>query len=44
VAFLFYNINLFSLASSLSEELKHFTDRLGNDGTLQKCFVEDSKE
>ncbi|XP_063140463.1 kinetochore-associated protein DSN1 homolog isoform X3 [Rattus norvegicus] len=31
-------------ASSLSEELKHFTDRLGNDGTLQKCFVEDSKE
>lgn len=31
-------------ASSLSEELKHFTDRLGNDGTLQKCFVEDSRE
>ncbi|XP_031228387.1 kinetochore-associated protein DSN1 homolog isoform X1 [Mastomys coucha] len=31
-------------ASSLSEELKHFTERLGNDGTLQKCFVEDSEE
>ncbi|XP_027625972.1 kinetochore-associated protein DSN1 homolog isoform X3 [Tupaia chinensis] len=29
-------------ASSLSEELKHFTDRLESDGTLQKCF-EDSK-
>ncbi|XP_058143031.1 kinetochore-associated protein DSN1 homolog isoform X2 [Dasypus novemcinctus] len=24
--------------SSLSEELKHFTDRLESDGTLQKCF------
>ncbi|XP_059117769.1 kinetochore-associated protein DSN1 homolog isoform X1 [Peromyscus eremicus] len=31
-------------ASSLSEELKHFTDRLESDGTLQRCFVEDSKE
>ncbi|GAB1287124.1 Kinetochore-associated protein DSN1 homolog [Apodemus speciosus] len=31
-------------ASSLSEELKHFTDSLGSDGKLQKCFVEDSKE
>ncbi|KAL6046806.1 hypothetical protein STEG23_005079, partial [Scotinomys teguina] len=30
-------------ASSLSEELKHFTDRLESDGTLQRCF-EDSKE
>ncbi|XP_029410910.1 kinetochore-associated protein DSN1 homolog isoform X2 [Nannospalax galili] len=30
-------------ASSLSEELKHFTDKLESDGTLQKCF-EDSKE
>ncbi|KAG3263217.1 hypothetical protein H1C71_018187 [Ictidomys tridecemlineatus] len=30
-------------ASSLSEELKHFADRLESDGTLQKCF-EDSKE
>nr|XP_020030861.1 kinetochore-associated protein DSN1 homolog isoform X2 [Castor canadensis]XP_020030862.1 kinetochore-associated protein DSN1 homolog isoform X2 [Castor canadensis] len=30
-------------ASSLSEELKHFTDRLESDGTLQKCF-EESKE
>ncbi|XP_078227167.1 kinetochore-associated protein DSN1 homolog isoform X3 [Callithrix jacchus] len=28
-------------ASSLSEELKHFADRLETDGTLQKCF-EDS--
>ncbi|KAK2109930.1 MIND complex subunit dsn1 [Saguinus oedipus] len=28
-------------ASSLSEELKHFADRLEIDGTLQKCF-EDS--
>ncbi|XP_077025555.1 kinetochore-associated protein DSN1 homolog isoform X2 [Tamandua tetradactyla] len=28
--------------SSLSEELKHFTDRLESDGTLQKCF-EDPK-
>ncbi|XP_062060144.1 kinetochore-associated protein DSN1 homolog isoform X2 [Lepus europaeus] len=28
-------------ASSLSEELKHFTDRLESDGTLQRCF-EDS--
>ncbi|XP_058535903.1 protein NDRG3 isoform X2 [Ochotona princeps] len=25
-------------ASSLSEELKQFTDRLESDGTLQKCF------
>lgn len=25
-------------ASSLSEEMKHFTDRLESDGTLQKCF------
>ncbi|CAO2578008.1 Kinetochore-associated protein DSN1 homolog [Lemmus lemmus] len=31
-------------ASSLSEELKRFTDRLESDGTLQKCFVEDSEE
>ncbi|XP_036041417.1 kinetochore-associated protein DSN1 homolog [Onychomys torridus] len=31
-------------ASSISEELKHFTDRLESDGTLQRCFVEDSKE
>ncbi|XP_051000906.1 kinetochore-associated protein DSN1 homolog [Acomys russatus] len=31
-------------ASSLAEELKHFTDGLESDGTLQKCFVEDSKE
>ncbi|XP_048205102.1 kinetochore-associated protein DSN1 homolog [Perognathus longimembris pacificus] len=30
-------------ASSLSEELKHFVDKLDNDGTLQKCF-EKSKE
>ncbi|XP_045384593.1 kinetochore-associated protein DSN1 homolog isoform X2 [Lemur catta] len=30
-------------ASSLSEELKHFADRLESDGTLQKCF-EDSNE
>lgn len=30
-------------ASSISEELKHFTERLESDGTLQKCF-EDSKE
>ncbi|XP_059752999.1 kinetochore-associated protein DSN1 homolog isoform X1 [Balaenoptera ricei] len=29
-------------ASSLSEELKHFADRLESDGTLQKCF-EDSE-
>ncbi|KAM7126692.1 kinetochore-associated protein DSN1 homolog isoform 2-T2 [Molossus nigricans] len=29
-------------ASSLSEELKHFVDRLECNGTLQKCF-EDSK-
>ncbi|XP_054429395.1 kinetochore-associated protein DSN1 homolog isoform X1 [Pteronotus mesoamericanus] len=29
-------------ASSLSEELKHFADRLESNGTLQKCF-EDSK-
>ncbi|XP_037351406.1 kinetochore-associated protein DSN1 homolog isoform X2 [Talpa occidentalis] len=28
--------------SSLSEELKHFADRLESDGTLQKCF-ENSK-
>nr|XP_012610530.1 kinetochore-associated protein DSN1 homolog isoform X2 [Microcebus murinus]XP_012610531.1 kinetochore-associated protein DSN1 homolog isoform X2 [Microcebus murinus] len=28
-------------ASSLSEEFKHFADRLESDGTLQKCF-EDS--
>ncbi|XP_049725417.1 kinetochore-associated protein DSN1 homolog isoform X2 [Elephas maximus indicus] len=25
-------------ASSLSEELKHFADKLESDGTLQKCF------
>ncbi|XP_075818914.1 kinetochore-associated protein DSN1 homolog isoform X1 [Microtus pennsylvanicus] len=31
-------------ASSLSEELKRFTDRLESDGTLQKCFVEDSEK
>ncbi|XP_021519852.1 kinetochore-associated protein DSN1 homolog [Meriones unguiculatus] len=31
-------------ASSLSEELKRFTEKLESDGTLQKCFVEDSKE
>ncbi|KAH0515658.1 Kinetochore-associated protein DSN1-like protein [Microtus ochrogaster] len=31
-------------ASSLSEELKRFTDKLESDGTLQKCFVEDSEE
>ncbi|XP_042550699.1 kinetochore-associated protein DSN1 homolog isoform X1 [Dipodomys spectabilis] len=30
-------------ASSLSEELKHFADRLESDGILQKCF-EESKE
>ncbi|KAM4841865.1 kinetochore-associated protein DSN1 homolog [Thomomys bottae] len=30
-------------ASSLSEELKHFADKLESDGTLQKCF-EESKE
>ncbi|MEJ1278993.1 kinetochore-associated protein DSN1 homolog isoform X1 [Cricetulus griseus] len=30
--------------SSLSEELEHFTEKLESDGTLQKCFVEDSKE
>ncbi|KAF4023610.1 hypothetical protein G4228_015493 [Cervus hanglu yarkandensis] len=29
-------------ASSLSEELKHFADRLESNGTLQKCF-EDSE-
>ncbi|XP_014312017.1 kinetochore-associated protein DSN1 homolog isoform X6 [Myotis lucifugus] len=29
-------------ASSLSEELKHFADRLESNGTLQKCF-EDTK-
>nr|XP_051702078.1 kinetochore-associated protein DSN1 homolog isoform X2 [Oryctolagus cuniculus] len=29
-------------ASSLSEELKHFTERLESDGTLQRCF-EDSE-
>lgn len=27
-------------ASSLSEELKHFTDKLQSNGTLQKCFEE----
>ncbi|XP_066091372.1 kinetochore-associated protein DSN1 homolog isoform X1 [Saccopteryx bilineata] len=30
-------------AYSLSEELKHFADKLENNGTLQKC-VEDSKQ
>ncbi|KAL1787013.1 kinetochore-associated protein DSN1-like isoform X2 [Sigmodon hispidus] len=40
-----FNLESFrAKASSLSEELKHFTDRLESDGTLQKCFVEDSKE
>ncbi|XP_006144163.1 kinetochore-associated protein DSN1 homolog isoform X5 [Tupaia chinensis] len=38
-----FNVESFrAKASSLSEELKHFTDRLESDGTLQKCF-EDSK-
>nr|XP_045013780.1 kinetochore-associated protein DSN1 homolog isoform X2 [Jaculus jaculus]XP_045013781.1 kinetochore-associated protein DSN1 homolog isoform X2 [Jaculus jaculus] len=39
-----FNLECFRVkASSLAEELKHFTDRLESDGTLQKCF-EDSKE
>ncbi|XP_012659548.1 kinetochore-associated protein DSN1 homolog [Otolemur garnettii] len=29
--------------SSLSEELKHFADRLESDGTLQKCFEDSNR-
>ncbi|XP_053429551.1 kinetochore-associated protein DSN1 homolog isoform X3 [Nycticebus coucang] len=30
--------------SSLSEELKHFADRLESDGTLQKCFEDSNRK